>query len=128
MPSSIMRSIPIHSCNGGAGGSVGVAGSPAPGAGCLEYACSPLPIMHRPSAHIAMQGAAETSSGATPTAAIQFHPSARPAPAIATPAIARTRRSPIQDRNMPARSGVDARAGCFAISILGIVALQGVSH
>src|SRR5438105_6090720 len=78
--------------------------------------------MHRPSAHMAMQGAADTSSGATPTAASQFQPSARPVPAIASPATARTRRSPIQDRNM---SCVGEAADRFGISILCIVALHG---
>src|SRR5260370_18098610 len=69
--------------------------------------------MHRPSAHITRQGAADTLSGAPPTAASQFQPSARPVPAIVSPATARTRRSPTQDRYRPVLSG-----GGFAISML----------
>lgn len=62
--------------------------------------------MHRPKAHISRHGAADTISGAMPTAASQFQPSARPKAATVNPATARTRRSRIQDRT--ASSGNDA--------------------
>jgi hypothetical protein len=53
------------------------------------------------------QGAADTISGATPTAVSQSQPRPRPAPAPASPATARTRRSPIHDRSAPPAGWID---------------------
>src|SRR6266403_5981514 len=71
--------------------------------------------MHTPSAHITRHGAADTINGATPTAASQPQPSARPVPMTASPATTRSRRSPIQERNRPVLS-----VGWFAISMLSM--------
>src|SRR6266566_1103312 len=72
--------------------------------------------MHTPSAHITRHGAADTINGATPTVTSQPQPNARPVPMTASPATARSRRSPIQERNRPVLS-----VGWFAISILSMV-------
>src|SRR6266446_9972081 len=80
--------------------------------------------MHRPSAHMIRQGAADTISGAIPTAVSQSPPSARPVAAIANPATARTRRSPIQDGKLPVRLCVGEPDGGFAISMLCILSLH----
>ena len=63
--------------------------------------------MQRPSAHIIRQGAVDTISGAIPTAVSQSQPSPRPVPVTASPATARTRRSPIHDRSTPPEDGID---------------------
>src|SRR5258708_2837843 len=80
--------------------------------------------MHTPSAHIIRQGAADTISGASPTAVSQSQPTERPGPVTANPATARTRRSPIQDRKLPARLCVGEPDGGFAISMLCILSLH----
>src|SRR5947207_2663861 len=72
--------------------------------------------MHTPSAHMTRHGAADTINGATPTAASQPQPSARPVPMTASPATTRSRRSPIQERNRPVLS-----VGWFAISMLSMI-------
>jgi len=80
--------------------------------------------MQRPRAHIRRQGAAETISGATPTAVSQSQPSMRPEPATASPAAATIRRSRIQERTT---SGGDVAVeqhermdGIFASPGLGV--------
>src|SRR5690348_1522218 len=54
--------------------------------------------MHRPRAHISRHGAADTMSGAIPTAVSQSQPTPSPVPPRAKPMTARRWRSPIQDR------------------------------
>jgi hypothetical protein len=84
--------------------------------------------MHRPSAHMIRHGAADTISGAIPTAVSQSQPSARPVAATANPATARTRRSPIQDGKLPVRLCVGEPDGGFAISMLCIPSLHLLAH
>src|SRR5438105_1070778 len=54
--------------------------------------------MHTPRAHISRHGAADTMSGAIPTAVSQSQPTPSPVPPGARPMTARRRRLPIQDR------------------------------
>src|SRR5260370_41886364 len=68
------------------------------GADWFEMAFLAFPIMHMPRAHMIRQGAVATISGAMPTAVSQSQPSASPVPPSASPATARTRRLPSQDR------------------------------
>src|SRR5437867_928651 len=57
------------------------------------------------------QGAADTISGAAPIAVSQSQPSASPLPPRASPATARTRRSPIHDRTIaPGKNAVGQHA------------------
>src|SRR6516225_10036682 len=73
--------------------------------------------MQKPSAHIIRQGAADTMSGATPTAVSQSQP--RPVPVTASPATASTRRSRIHDSNVLAEPCAGEPAAQHAIVVLG---------